>query len=137
MGSEMCIRDRAEVEDLKRCGLSRRKAEYIKSLAVKVSSGEFNPESLYKSEPAKIVEKLTEFRGFGRWTAELVMAAVMGLNVIPADDLGVRKAISHFYFKGKLQPPETIRKFAEQRFGEHLRDILVYLLMAYRMGLKV
>ena len=59
----------------------------------------------------------------------------MGLNVIPTDDLGVRKAISHFYFKDKMQSPETIRKFAENKFGEFMRDCLVYMLIAYRMRL--
>jgi DNA-3-methyladenine glycosylase II len=127
----------AKIEKLRGCGLSWRKAEYIRDLAVKVSSGEFNPESLRRLKPKEIIEVLTGFRGFGRWTAELVMITVMGFNVIPADDLGVRKAVSHFYFKGELQPSDVVRKFAEQKFGRFLRDIIVYLLMAYRMGLKL
>ncbi|HEC89518.1 MAG: hypothetical protein DRN12_07970 [Thermoplasmata archaeon] len=63
------------------------------------------------------------------------MVASMGMNVIPADDLGVRKAISHFYFKDDIQSAETIRRFAENKFSRLMRDCLVYLLMAYRMGL--
>jgi len=120
------------LEELRNCGLSFRKAEYIKEFSERVVEG-FNPEELRGMQPEEILETLTSFRGIGRWTAELVMAATIGLNVIPADDLGVRKALSHFYFKGELQPPEVIRRFAEEKFGEHLRDVTVYLLMAYRM----
>ena len=93
----------AGVEELKACGLSTRKAEYIKDFSVKVAKGEFNPETLNRLTPSQITEVLTGFRGFGRWTAELVMAAVLGLNVVPADDLGVRKAVSHYFFNGRFR----------------------------------
>ena len=119
---------------MRRCGLSLRKAEYIKEFSSRVVEG-FDPEELRGKDPSEIMETLTSFRGIGRWTAELVMIASMGLNVIPADDLGVRRAISHFYFKDELQPPEVVRRFAEERFGRFMKDVLVYLLMAYRMGL--
>ena len=119
------------VSELRKCGLSLKKAEYIKEFSATVLKG-FEPEKLKNETPTRIMECLTAFRGIGRWTAELVMVASIGLNVIPADDLGVRKAISHFYFNDKLQSPETIRSFAEKKFGRWLRDCLVYLLMAYR-----
>lgn len=124
----------APLQELQACGLSRRKAEYIKGFSLEVASGRFNLEELYGLSPKEIMARLTAFKGLGRWSAELVMAAAMGLNVIPADDLGVRKAFSHYFFGGKLQSGETIRRFAEERFGSFLRDVTVYLLMAYRMG---
>ena len=78
---------------------------------------------------------LTSFKGIGKWTAELVMAASIGFNIIPTDDLGVRKAVSHFYFNDKLQSSSIVRSFIERKFGIFKRDIIVYLLMAYRLGL--
>jgi len=125
----------AGVKELRDCGLSRRKAEYIKAFSKEVSLGNFNPEELHGLSREEIVSRLTAFKGLGRWSAELVMAASMGLNVIPADDLGVRKAISHYYFNGKLQSGEAVRKFAGERFGEFMLDVTVYLLMAYRSGI--
>lgn len=122
------------LNELRNCGLSWKKAEYIKEFSFEVING-FNPEELKGKNPDEIMEILTTFRGIGRWTAELVMVASMGLNIIPADDLGVRKAISHFYFKDEIQSSATIRKFAERKFGKFMRDCLVYLLMAYRIGL--
>lgn len=123
-----------KLEELRNCGLSFRKSEYIKEFSCGVEKG-FNPDELKSKNEEEIMEILTSFRGIGRWTVELVMVASMGKNVIPADDLGVRKAISHFYFKDELQSPGKVKKFAENRFGNFLRDILIYLLMAYRMGL--
>ncbi|HEC75704.1 MAG TPA: DNA-3-methyladenine glycosylase 2 family protein [Thermoplasmatales archaeon] len=123
-----------KLEELRNCGLSFRKSEYIKEFSCEVEKG-FNPDELKSKNEEEIMEILTSFRGIGRWTVELVMVASMGKNVIPADDLGVKKAISHFYFKDELQSPEKVKKFAENRFGNFLRDILIYLLMAYRMGL--
>ncbi len=124
----------ASLRELRECGLSTRKAEYVKEFSKAVVEG-FKVEELKYKKPHEIMEVLCSFKGIGRWTAELVMIASIGLNTIPADDLGVRKAISHFYFNNKLQSPQTIKNFAEERFGKHLRDAIVYLLMAYRMGL--
>jgi len=119
------------LKELRNCGLSWKKAEYIKGFSSEVING-FNPENLKDKNPEEIIETLTNFKGIGRWTAELVMVASIGMNVIPADDLGVRKAISHFYFKDKLQPAEKVREFAESKFGKYMSDCIVYLLMAYR-----
>ena len=122
------------VDELRRCGLSSRKSEYIKGFSEDVMSG-FDPEMLRKMEKEEILDILTSFKGIGRWTAELVMVASIGLDVVPADDLGVRKAISHFYFHDHLQPPDVVREFVERRFKGYIRDCIVYLLLAYRMGL--
>jgi len=120
------------LSELRSCGLSWKKAGYVKEFSLEVVNG-FNPEDLRNKSPEEIVEILTTFKGIGRWTSELVMVASIGMNVIPADDLGVRRAISYFYFKDKIQSAETIRKFAEKKFGSFMKDCLVYLLMAYRM----
>ncbi|RLI27895.1 MAG: hypothetical protein DRO46_04890, partial [Candidatus Hecatellales archaeon] len=59
----------------------------------------------------------------------------LGFNVVPADDLGVRRAVSKYFFGGKLQPAEAVRRFLRERFGDYQRDVTVYLLMAYRLNL--
>ncbi len=120
----------AKIEELRKCGLSYRKAEYIKNFSQEVLNG-FDPEKLRNKKPEEIFNELTSFKGIGKWTAELVMAASIGLNIIPTDDLGVRKAISYFYFD-ELQPPTVIKEFVK-KFGKYKRDIVVYLLMAYRL----
>lgn len=53
------------MEELRSCGLSGRKAEYIIDFSQAVARNEFDPESLKNCEHEEIVEKLTQIRGLG------------------------------------------------------------------------
>jgi DNA-3-methyladenine glycosylase II len=120
---------KASIGDLRRCGLSRRKAEYVNSFSKAVVEG-FNPEKLRENKPEEIIEILTAFRGIGRWTAELVMAACMEKEKgeqIPADDLGLRRVVSQCYFDGELQSANAIREIA-RGWGKYSTAIQTYLL---------
>ncbi|KPV64843.1 MAG: 3-methyl-adenine DNA glycosylase II [Candidatus Bathyarchaeota archaeon BA1] len=102
-------------EEIRRCGLSWRKAEYIKGVAEKVVDGEFDPEGLKKRSNEEVIEELRKFKGIGRWTSELILCAgLKRKDVIPADDLGVRRAVSVFYFDGRSLPGDEVRKFVEK-----------------------
>jgi len=121
----------AGVERLRECGLSRRKAELILEIA-----REENLEELRKASEDEAYEYLTSFKGIGRWTAELVLSMVLGKNVFPADDLGVRRAVSRLYFNGELQSAEKVREVARKRFGRYARDVLFYLFLYDRFFSK-
>ena len=123
----------ASLSDMRKCGLSRKKIEYIKDFSREVVEGGFDPEEMTNWEQDEIVERLTKFRGIGRWTAELVSIASVKTGKSPAGDLGVRKAISRYYFNEKLQDAETIRKFIKKT----PRGLVVYLLYANRLNLDV
>ena len=42
-----------------------------------------------------IIERLTEVRGIGRWTVEMLLIFRLGRpDVLPADDLGIRKGFA-------------------------------------------
>lgn len=116
---------------LRSCGLSSKKAEYIINFSKEVVNGNFNPEKIQKWKCPRIIEELTKFKGIGRWTAELVAVAGMNKGYAPADDLGIRKAISKYYFKDKLQEPEKIREIIDR----YPRGLFVYLLYAYRLNI--
>ena len=76
---------------LRQAGLSERKAEYIKGLAVKFSSGELNAPMLINASDNEILEKLTAIRGLGKWSVE--MFACFGLkrmDILSTGDLGVQ-----------------------------------------------
>lgn len=121
----------ATVKGLRECKLSGRKAEYIRDFSRVVARGEFNPESLKGYDYEEIVEKLTSFRGMGRWTAESVIVTSIGLeNVNPAGDLGARKAISHFYNDDKLMSEAEVREFTEP-WGKYKGCITYYLIAEY------
>jgi DNA-3-methyladenine glycosylase II len=105
----------ASSEELRQCGLSFRKAEYIKSVSTLIMEGELDLEKLKKYDSAdEIIRELDRVRGVGVWTAELTMLRGMQrLEALPADDLGLRRTISHYYCKGKMITPAEARQIAK------------------------
>jgi DNA-3-methyladenine glycosylase II len=93
----------AKTEELRQCGLSLRKGEYIKEAATLITEGKLNLEKISNYENSEqIIRELDEIRGIGVWTAELTMLRGMQrLEALPADDLGLRRVISRYYFGGK------------------------------------
>lgn len=127
---------RLSFSELRACSLSRRKAEYIKHFSETILQQNFNLERLRNLSSQEIMNELTRFRGIGKWTAELTMAACIGLDWVPVDDLGVRSAISHHYFGGNLQRPEVIRAFTEKWAGNKI-IIITYLLYGKRIKIML
>ncbi|MDY7018964.1 MAG: hypothetical protein SU899_02650 [Chloroflexota bacterium] len=124
----------AKVEDLRSCGLSGRKAEYIIAFSEAVARNGFDPELLKYREHGAIIEKITQFRGMGRWTAEMVIVTSINVgNMSPAGDLGARKTISHFYNQDKLMSEEEVRGFIK-KWGEYKGIITYYLIAEYLYG---
>lgn len=122
----------ASLRQLKGCGLSRGKSEYIKNFSEKVASEKFDVEGLKRLTGEEIVEKLTVLKGIGRWTAELVVVTSTEREALPADDLGARQAISNFYFGGTLISGDKVRKFTE-KWGKFRSMITYYLICAERL----
>ncbi len=88
-------------EALRGAGLSRNKLLAIRDLAARSSAG-LVPErkALAKLTDEQIIETLTEVRGVGRWTAEMILMFTLGrLDVLPAADLGIRKGFALTYHK--------------------------------------
>jgi DNA-3-methyladenine glycosylase II len=121
----------ASIPELRSCGLSGRKTGCIINFSREVVKENFNPEEMRKWKRMKVVEELVKFRGIGRWTAELVAIAGAGKDAVPADDLGIRKAISKYYFRNEIPKPETIREITSR----WPKELSVYLLYAYRLDI--
>jgi DNA-3-methyladenine glycosylase II len=115
------------LEEIRKCGVSWKKAEYIKGIADKTADGTFNPEALKLLSNEQIKETLTKFRGVGTWTAEMVLAAGLKRNAaVPAGDLGVRRTFSRFYSDGGLLSETEVRKIADG-WREFTKDIVFYI----------
>lgn len=122
----------ADETELRKCKLSRQKSRYIKKLALKVADG-YNLEKTREMNNEEAIEELMKFKGIGRWTAELILITTLGrMDLCVPDDLGARKAVSHFYFDGKLQSGDAVRKFTE-RWGKFKGQVIYYLICAYNM----
>jgi len=122
----------ADENELRKCKLSHQKSRYIKELALKVANG-YDLEKIKRLGNEGAITELIKFKGIGRWTAELILITTLGrMDLCVPDDLGARKAVSHFYFDGKLQSGDTVRKFTE-RWGKFKGWIIYYLICAYNM----
>jgi DNA-3-methyladenine glycosylase II len=128
----------ASPEELRACGLSLKKAEYILGIARQIRDGTLDLET---HGPAKdtetIIRKLSGLRGVGLWTAELaVLRGLSRLDAIPADDLGIRRSISRYYSKASRIDTGEARRIA-RAWGKWKGLAAYYLLVAERMGIWI
>lgn len=127
----------ASVEDLRACGLSQRKAEYIKEIATLVASGKLDLEKFKTySSAEEVVKELDEVRGIGTWTAELtVLRSMRKWDAFPADDLGLRRLIAHYYCREKGVTSAEAREIAEL-WGKWKGLAAYYLVVAEIVGIE-
>ncbi len=126
---------KVDENELRKCKLSLQKSRYIKELALKITEG-YDLEELKKMNGEDAIEELMKFKGVGGWTAETVLVTTLGrMNLCVPDDPRARKAVSHFYFSGKLQSGDIVRKFAE-RWSKFSGWIMYYLICAYNIGME-
>jgi DNA-3-methyladenine glycosylase II len=84
-------------DELRSVGLSWRKVSYIRAIAQEAVDGRIpvKRSSMAKASDDEIVAQLTQIRGVGRWTVEMMLIFTLGrLDVLPVDDYGVRKGFS-------------------------------------------
>lgn len=99
---------------LRGAGLSRQKIAAIKDVSQKRIDG-IIPEArnLARMNNDEIIERLTAARGVGRWTVEMYLMFTLGRpDVLPIDDLGVRKGAEKLY-RRKFTPKE-LGKYGER-----------------------
>lgn len=102
------------VAPLRICGLSERKAAYLRDLATHFASGALDPKQWRKLDDEALIRALTEVKGIGRWTAEMFLIFhELRADVLPVDDLGLQRAIAVHYRDGKPVAPAAIRALAE------------------------
>lgn len=101
---------------LRAAGLSRNKTIAIKDLAQKAIDGIVpTPRQLARMSDEEIIERLTQVRGIGRWTVEMLLLFDLGRpDVWPIHDLGVRKGFAKTFRKRKLPTPKELLKLGEK-----------------------
>lgn len=97
-------------EQLKLCGLSAKKIEYLQDLANKMFNGELNINILHDYSDEEIIKELIKLRGIGVWTAEMFMIFyLLRPDILPLADIGLQKAIEKHYANGqKLKKDDYI-----------------------------
>lgn len=91
-------------ERLRAAGLSGNKLAALRDLAEKTCAGVVPPMSkLRRMDDEDIIAHLTQVRGIGVWTVEMLLIFRLGRpNVLPVNDYGVRKGFALTF--GKLRP---------------------------------
>ena len=122
--------DLARVTDaqIRACGFSFAKIKSIRDLAAKTLE-DVVPTSRQIAilSDDEIVARLTEVRGVGRWTVEMLLIFHLGRpDVLPADDFGVRNGFRHAYRKRDLPPAKELLAFGE-RWRPHCTTAAWYL----------
>ncbi len=95
--------EQAELEDIQKCGMSVRKASYIKGIAVSATSGMIDFDRLNTLTDDEIIEKLSALKGVGAWTAE--MLCIFSLNrpdIVSYKDLAICRGMMNLYGHKKL-----------------------------------
>lgn len=125
------------IEQLRGCGLSFKKAEYVKKISGLVADKKLDLDKFKSYEDAEeIVKELDKIRGIGVWTAELtIVRGMQKLEAIPADDLGVRRCISHYYSNNREVSGDEARRIAEN-WGRWKGLASFYPIMAGRLGVE-
>lgn len=86
------------VTKLRAVGLSPQKAGYVRDLAAGFSNGRIQAKQFGRQTNEEIINALSSIRGIGRWTAEMFLIFSLNrLDVLPVDDLGIRKAVQRWY----------------------------------------
>ena len=120
---------------LRAAGFSLAKIAALKDLAKKTLAGAV-PEraSFEKSADEEIIERITQVRGIGRWTVEMMLMFQLGRpDVLPADDFGVRNGFRLAYGLRKMPPPRALLAFGE-RWRPHRSAAAWYLWRAVELS---
>lgn len=103
-------------EQLRGAGLSRAKTAAVRDLAAKTLDGTVPTLArVRRMDDEEIVERLTQVRGIGRWTVEMLLIFRLGRpDVLPVSDLGVRKGFALIYRRDDLPTAAEITGHAER-----------------------
>ena len=85
-------------ETLKSIGLSNSKVAYVQNVAQFFIEQNITDKVLYHMDPEEVITLLTQIKGVGRWTVEMLLMFSLGHeDVFAVDDLGIQQAMVKLY----------------------------------------
>ncbi len=99
-GGRPCIADVLETpfERLRGVGLSHAKAQYVQEVCRFFAEENITDARLYNMADEELIGYLTQIRGVGRWTVEmLLMFTLAREDVFAVDDLGIQQSMARLY----------------------------------------
>ncbi len=105
----------SSVEKLRGCGLSGQKSGYILDLATRFDDGRLQPAGWKRLPDEALIAQLIQVKGIGRWTAEMFMIFNLTRpDVFPLGDLGLQKAMTLHYNRGRTLTPARMQRLGAQ-----------------------
>lgn len=103
--------DEQPAEVMRRCGLSRQKAAYLRDLALHFVDNRIPTRRLASMDDEAVIEALVNVKGIGRWTAEMFLIFTLNRpDVLPTDDLGLQEGVREIR---RLEARPTKKEVAE------------------------
>ena len=87
-----------EIENIQKCGMSMRKADYIKGAAEAAISKTIDFRNLNELADEEVIKELAKLKGVGEWTAEMLLIhSLERPDILSYKDLGIRRGIIRLY----------------------------------------
>ena len=117
-------------ERIRAIGVSNSKAQYILNVAEFIDTKKITIAKLDKMSDEEVIELLTEIKGVGRWTVEMLL--IFGLkreDVFAVDDLGIQKAMIELFKLHDLDKKELRVKMMKlsQRWSPYRSYISLHM----------
>jgi DNA-3-methyladenine glycosylase II len=93
----------ATEDEIRQCGMSTRKAGYIKGIGNAVVKGDISIDDLQNLADEEVILRLTALNGVGIWTAEMLLIFSMERpDVVSWGDLAIRRGMMRLYGKASI-----------------------------------
>ncbi|HYE12627.1 MAG TPA: DNA-3-methyladenine glycosylase [Patescibacteria group bacterium] len=116
----------AELSGIQGCGMTVRKAEYIKGVAEAAISGEVDFHNLHTLTDQEIIKKLSALHGVGVWTAEMLLIfSLCRPDVISYKDLAICRGMMNLYGLKEL-PKDKFERY-KKRYSPYGSVASLYL----------
>lgn len=116
----------ASAEDLHQCGISMRKATYIKNIAETVLRGDIALQQLHALPDHEVCARLSAVKGIGVWTAEMLMTFSMQRpDILSWGDLAIHRGLRMIY-RHRVITPALFAKY-KRRYSPYASVASLYL----------
>lgn len=118
-------------QQLRDCGLSWRKVEYARNLAMMIRDRQLQLSDFPQMETEEVIRQLVAIRGFGRWSGEIfAMFALQRHDIYPADDLALQVAVQRYAGLSKKPGGRDTTEFA-QRWSPYRTSVALLMWKYY------
>ena len=115
-------------EELQKCGITTKKAHYIKEITRRIISDQLDLERLADLSNEEVIEQLCELPGIGRWTAEMILTfSLQRKDIISYSDLAILRGMRMVYHHRRITPQLNVAMDHMQQlpvciYGQLLRE---------------